>query len=71
VTRLIPYDEIAGTDIQEGRFYLFLRGVRKAVYTAPVSADNFFPGLVVFEMIRYRAPAGRTAEFRRGGRHEG
>ena len=70
VTRLIPYDEIAGTDIQEGHFYLFLRGVRKAVYTAPVSADNFFPGLLVFEMIRYRAP-DRVAEFHRGVRREG
>lgn len=56
VTRLIPYDEIAGTDIQEGHFYLFLRGVRKAVYTTPVSAENFFPGLALLEMVRYRPP---------------
>ncbi len=71
VTRLVPYDEIAGTDIQEGQFYLFLRGVRKAVHTAPVSAANFFPGLLVLETLRQQAPARRAVEFRRGGRSDG
>ena len=49
----IPYYKIGNTEIHEGYFYLYLPGVRKAVYTTPVSADNFFPGHVLFEAIRF------------------
>jgi len=58
VTRIIPYAEIAGTDIQQGHFYLFLCGVTKAVYTTPVAADNFFPGLVLLNMVQQRSAIG-------------
>ncbi len=59
-TRLIPYHQIGNTDIQEGHFYLYVLGIRKAVYTTPVSADNFFPGLTLLDLIRYRPVVGQV-----------
>lgn len=42
--RELPYREIAGHQFQDGTFYLFRKGQKKAVFTTAVSAGNFFPG---------------------------
>ncbi|VTR94394.1 Uncharacterized protein OS=Blastopirellula marina DSM 3645 GN=DSM3645_24665 PE=4 SV=1 [Gemmata massiliana] len=55
VMRLIPYDQILSTDIHEGHFSLYVRSSKKAVYTTPVSASNFFPGLAMLDAIRHPA----------------
>jgi hypothetical protein len=53
-TRLVPYHQVAGTEVRDGHFYLYLAGGRKPAYTTPVSADNFFPGLVLLDSARTR-----------------
>lgn len=44
---VLPYGEIAGTDMQQGVFYVFQKGRDKSVFETPVSAPNFFPGFVL------------------------
>ncbi len=48
---VLPYGEIAGTDMQQGVFYLFQTGRNKHVYEVPVSAANFFPGFVLLNAL--------------------
>ena len=48
---LLPYGEIAGTDLQQGVFYLFQTGRNKSVYEVPVSAANFFPGFLLLNAL--------------------
>ena len=50
-TVVLPYEDVAGLDIQDGHFYLFQAGVKKPVLDFPVSLDNFFPGHVLLEQI--------------------
>ncbi len=41
---LLPYEQVANFDIQEGRFYLWEQETDKSVTSELVSATNFFPG---------------------------
>jgi len=43
----VPYGEVAGTSMEGGVFYLFLKGEKKSSMSEPVSAPNFFPGYYV------------------------
>ena len=49
--RHLPYGEIAGTNMEDGHFYLFATGEKKSVFGTPVSAKNFFPGLILLQLI--------------------
>jgi len=42
----LPFDQIAGSTIEEGTLSLFALGQDKPVLRLPVSTDNFFPGAV-------------------------
>lgn len=48
---MLPYGEIAGTDMQQGVFYLFQKGRKKHVYEVAVSATNFFPGFLLLNAV--------------------
>lgn len=39
--------QVAGFDVREGRFLLWVKGKEKAVINDPVSTRNFFPELAV------------------------
>ncbi len=63
-TWLLPYEDVAGTDIQAGAFFLFEHGRKKPVYHTPVDVPNFFPGLALLDLILHPpapVPAGRGA----------
>lgn len=57
---VLPYGEIAGTDMQQGVFYVFQKGRDKSVFETPVSAPNFFPGFVL--LMTLLAPDDPAAE---------
>lgn len=44
----LPYQEVAGTSINDGTLAVFAKGNEKPVLTMPVSAANFFPGYNLF-----------------------
>ncbi len=41
---VLPYDQIRGTNMQQGVLYLFSKSEPKSVFSKPVASANFFPG---------------------------
>ncbi len=41
---VLPYEQIMGTNMQKGVFYLFRKSEAKPVFSKPVASPNFFPG---------------------------
>ncbi|OWK42348.1 hypothetical protein [Fimbriiglobus ruber] len=58
---LIPYGEIGDYRIDDGVFYLGVRGEKKWAVSEPVSQPNFFPGFVLMLMI-LNSPKGDAAD---------
>jgi hypothetical protein len=62
--RLVPYSELQPPDMNEGCLFLFTVGKRKHFASIRVSAENFFPGLVVLNRAVTRGlavPASASA----------
>lgn len=47
----LPYDAYGGCNLNEGVFYLFVKGNSKAVMTEQCNAANFFPGFYLLLMM--------------------
>ena len=47
----LPYDAYGGCNLNEGVFYLFVKGNSKAVMTEQCNAANFFPGYYLLLMM--------------------
>ena len=47
----LPYDAYGGCNLNEGVFFLFVKGNNKAVMSEPCSASNFFPGFYLLLMM--------------------
>jgi hypothetical protein len=47
----LPYDAYGGCNLNEGVFFLFVKGNNKAVMSEPCSASNFFPGFYLLMMM--------------------
>jgi hypothetical protein len=45
------YSDLAGTNMDKGVFYLFLKGQKGACTSEQVSASNFFPGYLALNAI--------------------
>ncbi len=58
----IPYSEIAGSDMQQGVFYLFRKGQNKHFFEIPVSSPNFFPGMLLLHTILSPEEAGGSGD---------
>ncbi|MFN0019998.1 MAG: hypothetical protein ACKVP0_17200 [Pirellulaceae bacterium] len=47
----LPYDAYGGCNLDQGVFYLFVKGNNKAIMTEQASAANFFPGYYLLLMM--------------------
>jgi hypothetical protein len=53
----LPYDAYGGCNVNEGTFYLFVKGNNSAVMTEPCSAANFYPGFYMLLMMTAKSDA--------------
>lgn len=51
----LPYDAYGGCNLNEGVFYLFVKGNSKAVMTEQCNAANFFPGFYLLLLMTARS----------------
>ena len=47
----MSYDEITGTNMKEGTFYIFARDEKKPIFNEATAAPNFYPGLHLLGVI--------------------
>jgi hypothetical protein len=59
---ILPYDQIRGTNMEQGVLYFFSKAAPKAVFSKQVASPNFFPGLfLLLTMQQGQANADRPA----------
>jgi hypothetical protein len=49
--QLLPFDQLAGFNIEQGSFFLFKNDEKKAVMQEAVSMPNFFPGYYMLSIL--------------------
>lgn len=52
--QLLSYDQYGGYDMKNGVFYLFARGQKKAIMTEQGTAENFYPGFFLLQMLLHQ-----------------
>jgi hypothetical protein len=49
---VLPYEQIRGTNMEQGVFYLFSKKEPRSVYSKQVGSANFFPGFFLLLMLQ-------------------
>jgi hypothetical protein len=55
-TVVIPYSDIAGNKLEQGKFYLWTKRKKKAIVREQTSRRNFFPGYFLLMAVAQGAP---------------